>query len=97
MVLRQVLHRINSIVAGGTCIKFNEMGVWKMNERIRELMEQAGFDPDAIQRMGVMPQAEKFAELIVQEAMVVTKTYTSNQGLDYSAPVALSRHFGVGQ
>ena len=29
-------------------------------------MAQAGFDPAAIERMGVMPQAEKFAELIVR-------------------------------
>lgn len=38
-----------------------------MNERIKELMAQAGFDPAAIERMGVMPQAEKFVELIVRE------------------------------
>ena len=38
-----------------------------MNERIKELMAQAGFDPAAIERMGVMPNAEKFAELIVRE------------------------------
>lgn len=38
-----------------------------MNERIKELMAQAGFDPAAIERMGVMPQAEKFAELIIKE------------------------------
>jgi hypothetical protein len=38
-----------------------------MNERIRELMAQAGFDPAAIERMGIMPQAEKFAKLIVKE------------------------------
>lgn len=38
-----------------------------MNERIKELMAQAGFDPAAIKRMGVMPQAEKFAELIIRE------------------------------
>ena len=37
-----------------------------------------------------------FSELLVREAMSVTKTYTSNQGWDYSAPVALARHFGVG-
>lgn len=38
-----------------------------MNERIKELMAQAGFDPAAIERMGVMPQSEKFAELIIKE------------------------------
>jgi hypothetical protein len=41
--------------------------------------------------------SEKFAELIVRESMAVTKDYTCNQGWDYSAPVALARHFGVGQ
>ena len=40
-----------------------------MNERIRELKAQSCFDPDAIQRMGIMPQAEKFAELIVRECI----------------------------
>ena len=40
-----------------------------MNERIKELMAQAGFDPAAIERMGVMPQAEKFAKLVVQECV----------------------------
>ena len=42
-----------------------------MNKQIRELMAQAGFDPAAIERMGVMPQAEKFAELIVKECLSV--------------------------
>ena len=38
-----------------------------MNERIKELIAQAGFDPAAIERMGVMPHAEKFAQLIIRE------------------------------
>ena len=38
-----------------------------MNDRIEDLMAQAGFDPVAIRRMGVMPQAERFAELIVKK------------------------------
>ena len=40
-----------------------------MNNRIKELMAQAGFDPAAIERMGVMPQSEKFAELIIKECI----------------------------
>ena len=40
-----------------------------MNERIKELMVQAGFDPVSIERMGVMPQAVKFAELIVKDCI----------------------------
>ena len=69
-----------------------------MNNRIQELAEQATMavtKPDG--HYIVQAWQAKFAELIVQEAMTVTKTYTSNQGLDYSAPVALARHFGVGQ
>lgn len=37
----------------------------------------------------------KIIELTIRECMEVTKTFTSNQGLDYSAPVALAKHFGV--
>ena len=40
-----------------------------MNERIKELLSQAGLDPVGIERMGVMPHTEKFAELIVQECV----------------------------
>lgn len=38
---------------------------------------------------------EFLSELVVQECMKVIKDFTCNQGLDYSAPVALARHFGV--
>ena len=50
-----------------------------MNERIRELMAQAGFDPSAIERMGIMPQAEKFAELIIAKVLdeVAERAYYS--------------------
>lgn len=44
-----------------------------MNERIKELMVQSGFDPSAIERMGVMPQAEKFAKLIIEECITQCK------------------------
>ena len=40
-----------------------------MNDRIKELMIQAGFDPASIERMGVMPNAEKFVKLLVKECM----------------------------
>jgi hypothetical protein len=60
-----------------------------MNERIRALAEQAGYDMD-------MQQHQKFAELIVQECMEVTKNYTCTSTWDYSAPVALARHFEIG-
>ena len=60
-----------------------------MNERIRELALQAGYDMD-------MQQHQKFAELIVRECMEVTKNYTCTSTWDYSAPVALARHFEIG-
>jgi hypothetical protein len=60
-----------------------------MNARIRELAEQAGYDMD-------MQQHQKFAELIVRECMEVTKNYTCTSTWDYSAPVALARHFEIG-
>ncbi len=63
-----------------------------MNERIKELLLKAGWDGyEALDERN-----QKFAELIVRECMKVTKDYTCNQGWDYSAPVALARHFGVG-
>lgn len=77
-----------------------------MNERIRELAEQAlkssmvhdgMYRPEGYANGVSKDFADKFAELIVMESMVVTKDYTCNQGWDYSAPVALARHFGVGQ
>ena len=53
-----------------------------MNERILELMQQAGFDPVAIERMGVMPNAEKFAELIVKECSAVANHFSDGHELD---------------
>ena len=70
-----------------------------MNERIRELAQQAWRYADDNSRDGDGTHGwlyrDKFAELIVRECMTVTKDYTCNQGWDYSAPVALARHFGV--
>ncbi len=41
-----------------------------MNERIKELMDQAGIDVEAVENLGEMPTALKFAELIVRECML---------------------------
>jgi hypothetical protein len=40
-----------------------------MNEQIKELMEKSGIDVDAVENLGEMPAAIKFAQLIVQECM----------------------------
>lgn len=69
-----------------------------MNERFKELMTQAGFDPAAIERMGVMPQAEKFAELIVMECANFVENIFDDDGghapcEDYAK--GIKQHFGV--
>jgi hypothetical protein len=40
-----------------------------MNERIKQLMDQAGIDVEAVENLGEMPAAIKFAELIVRECI----------------------------
>ena len=60
-----------------------------MNERIKDLMKQAGTDTSG-KWMGV-EHAEKFAELIVAECIdVVGKATASPNGYQ-----ALMKHFGV--
>ena len=50
-----------------------------MSERIKQLMDQAGIDVEAVENLGEMPTALKFAELIVQECM----TMCDNVSADY--------------
>jgi len=65
-----------------------------MNERIKELTEQAGFDPAAIERMGIMPNAEKFAELIVRECIAIADEFEIE--VNRSGLVdRMKEHFGV--
>jgi hypothetical protein len=42
-----------------------------MNERIKELMEQAGLYDFVIEAMGINEEMEKFAELIVRECLTL--------------------------
>jgi len=44
-----------------------------MNERIKELMEQAGLYDFVIESMGINEEMEKFAELIVRECLAIAK------------------------
>ena len=44
-----------------------------MNERIKELMEQAGLYDFVIESMGINEEMEKFAELIVAECIEQVK------------------------
>ncbi len=41
-----------------------------MSDRLKELFALSGLDPESIIRMGVMPQAAKFAELIVIQCFI---------------------------
>ena len=67
-----------------------------MNERIKELAEQAGYLPDSF---GVghwdMPECQKFGELIVEEcANLFPLTFTDEQ---YQRRIdkTIRKHFGV--
>ena len=74
-----------------------------MNERIKELMDQAGIDVEAVENLGEMPTALKFAELILRECVgIVAKR--KNQAIDDGwnideamsvAEMDLLEHFGV--
>lgn len=64
-----------------------------MNERIRLLAEQAGFDAVSMVAFDIKEDLEKFAELIVRETMqVVANQLPSNQYLDVAH--AVIEHFG---
>ena len=65
-----------------------------MNERIRELAEQAGYQADMF---GIghwdQPECQKFAELIIQECV---KSVTCNEALNILDRFGIdSEHFGV--
>jgi hypothetical protein len=66
-----------------------------MNERIRELVAQAGTDTSG--KWMSMDHAEKFAQLLIQECATLTLDHCSDdyyQGwLDYRDEI--QRHFGV--
>jgi hypothetical protein len=70
-----------------------------MNKLIKELMDQAGIDVEAVENLGEMPAAIKFAELIVKECISALdeKIYRSidGDGDEIWADLILREHFGV--
>ena len=66
-----------------------------MNERIQELMKQAGTDTSG-KWMGV-EHAEKFAELIVRECIGVCEEYHGTAGDQAARYIGqgINEHFGV--
>jgi hypothetical protein len=62
-----------------------------MNERIRQLARESGlvqYDTDS-----KMQDAERFAELIVRECVLISRTGTDG----FSAGRRMEQHFGVDQ
>jgi hypothetical protein len=79
-----------------------------MNERIRQLAEQAGAVFEQTNGLNDCPQdslvgdeIEKFAELIVQECIDIIAPYTvrmSRPGEEYLHPISeIKKNFGVGK
>ena len=105
MVLRPVLRWVNSTVASGSCVKLNAMGIWKMNERIKELKKQAWEYAMAVHDGHIVPPLdkevwpidkvldEKFAELIVGECMTIAKNWEDE--LENADSVSESNAVGI--
>ena len=74
-----------------------------MNERIRQLMEQAGLYDFVIESMGIDEEMEKFAELIVRECSNIVfeagctelNQNCPNEEL-YQLSNKIEQHFGFG-
>ena len=65
-----------------------------MNQRIRELINQAGTDVSG-KWLGV-DNAEKFAQLIIEECTTVIEQNLF-QGIGWNTSRAVRRHFGIGE
>lgn len=64
-----------------------------MNERIKELMKQAGTDSSG-KWMG-MNHAEKFAELVAQECAGIIESQDVDPAFKLRMSWAIKKHFGV--
>ncbi len=64
-----------------------------MNERIKQLAEQAGMHDFVLEAMGIGEEFEKFAELIVREMLVTCEEHPAWTGRMISEQI--KQHFGV--
>ena len=66
-----------------------------MNERIRQLAEQAGYHPDVYELC--KPGMEKFAELLIQDCIDCVDGYTKPRTFDthYDAVEQIKANFGI--
>jgi hypothetical protein len=62
-----------------------------MNERIKQLAEQAGYSKDYLE-IGLPSNMEKFAELIVAECVGIADEY---DGVGSTIVSRIEKHFGV--
>jgi len=80
-------------LAGAYTIVFGD----NMNDQIKQLFEQAGTDVSG--KWMSVDNAEKFAELIVQECIDIISPYTvrmSRPGEEYLHPILeIKEHFGI--
>lgn len=63
-----------------------------MNERIKELMEEAGLYDFVIDSMGINEEMNKFAELIVQKCADIGERYADG---NYEVPNQILEYFGM--
>ena len=64
-----------------------------MNERIKQLAEQAGMHDFVLEAMGIGEEFEKFAELIVREMLVTCEEHPAWTGRMIGEQI--KQHFGV--
>ena len=99
-VLHSVLCWVNSTVAGGYCVKLNEMGIWKMNEQMQKLeLEAIAYADSKVPAMDRYNDIYhsivrgKFAELIVQECASKVDWILAEGGKTQGD--LIKEHFGV--
>ena len=71
-----------------------------MNERIKELMEQAGLHDFVVESMGIDEEMNKFAELIVRECIDIAGKEDFDVMMKEGYPCSqtakkIKQHFGV--
>jgi hypothetical protein len=66
-----------------------------MNERIKQLMDQADIDVEAVENLGEMPAAIKFAELIIEECASLFPLQHTDEQYPRRISKTIKKHFGM--
>lgn len=67
-----------------------------MNERIKDLAEQAFFETEYDDVQDLRETMERFAQLIIRECCLLTEQY-QHRVTWYRADETIKKHFGVGE